>query len=85
MTIYIKPPNTEMMDELYAVISSDNEGEGICGMHSPIGNMPMVFGSKKNLEGIRELIKKMAKDTGKKLMIIKYKKSEIIETIDGSH
>lgn len=80
MTIeYHIPENEQMIDELFAVLSSDDKGEGIVSMMTPNGGMPMIFGHERNLERMRPLVKKMAQDTGKKLIIVKFKKSKVLE------
>lgn len=80
MTIeYHIPENEQMIDELFAVLSSDDKGEGIVSMMTPQGGMPMIFGHERNLTMIRPLVKRMAKDTGKKLLIVKFTKSQILE------
>lgn len=80
MTIeYHIPENEQMIDELFAVLSSDDKGEGIVSMMTPHGGMPMIFGHERNLVMMRPLVERMAKDTGKKLIIVKFTKSQILE------
>lgn len=81
-TYYHQPKNEQAMDELYVVLSHDADGtEGIVSAITQMGAMPMVFGHKRMLEPLREQLKVMAKDTGRTLIIAKYKKSEILEKI----
>lgn len=82
MNIYHNPGNEQKMDELYVVLSQDTNGnEGIVSAITEMGAMPMVFGHERLLAPLREQLKIMSKDTGKTLIIAKFKKSEIIETI----
>lgn len=82
MTIYHIPENEQKMDELYVVLSSDEKGEGIVSMTTPMGAFPMVFGHEKMLHSAKSVALKMAKETGKKLLIVKYTQREIIEEIN---
>lgn len=82
MTIYHVPENQIMLDEIYLVLSSDKNGEGICAFISPIGNMPMVFGNPKLIDHTIELCKKISEESGKELKLYKFKKSELIVKID---
>ncbi len=78
-TIYHIPENEQMMDEIYAVLSIDDKGEGICSMMTPQGGMPMIFGHARMIELMRPMIQEMARDTGKTLRLVKFKKEEILE------
>lgn len=86
MNIYLDGKNEQIMDELYVVLSSDKNGEGIVSMiNPPIGAMPMVFGHKRMIELTRDAIEKISKESGKKLIIVKYTQREILETVDFSN
>lgn len=85
MTIYHIPGNEQLIDEVYIVLSKDNQGEGIVSIITEEGAFPMIFGHKRMLETVREYIKKSAKETGQTLHICKFKKIEIIEEINGSN
>lgn len=82
---YHIPGNEEIMDEIYVVISKDKEGEGIVSMMLSDRAMPLVFGKKEMLEKVLPLIKKMADETGQVLQICKYKKTEVVEEVNGSN
>ena len=75
------PKNEQILNNLYVVLSTDERGEGIVSMMTPQGAMPMVFGHERMLDGVRKAVKIMAKDTKKKLLIVKYTKSEVLEEI----
>lgn len=80
-TLYHLPENEQMMDEIYAVLSVDEKGEGICSMMGPQGAMPMVFGHDRMLNLIKPFVNQMAKETGRKIRIVKYHSKEILEEI----
>jgi hypothetical protein len=84
--IYHSPKNEQPMDELYVVLSQDADGhEGIVSAYTQVGAMPMVFGHERMLEPIREQLRIMSKDTGRTLVIAKYKKTEILEKISTAN
>ena len=45
------------------------------------GAMPMVFGHPRMIEKIRPVIQMMVRQTGKKLKLVKYTKSEVLEEL----
>ena len=69
MNFYHIPENEQPLNSLYAVISSDEKGEGVVSMMTPQGAMPLVFGHERNLEIVKPFVKQMAKETGKRLLI----------------
>jgi hypothetical protein len=86
MNAYHIPKNEQEMKVIFVVLSRDEDGtEGIVSAMTPMGSMPMVFGHEKMLIQVRDALKQMSKDTGRKLHIVKYMKTEEIETIDFSH
>lgn len=84
--IYIQPKNQIEMKVIFVVLSRDEDGtEGIVSAITPMGAMPMVFGHESMLNNVRDSLKQMSKDTGRKLHIVKYAKTDEVETIDCSH
>lgn len=84
--LYHAPKNEVPMDELYVVLSQDNDGtEGIVSAFTPVGAMPMVFGHIRLLEPLKAQLVQMSKDTGKTIVIAKYKRSEILEKISTAN
>jgi hypothetical protein len=79
MTIYHIPDNEQIMNELYVVLSSDENGEGIVSAMNDAGGMPLVFGHARMIPLIKEIVKKMEKETGKKLIMAKFKRIENVE------
>ena len=85
MNIYDIPGNQEIMDDLYVVLSKDNNGEGIVSMITPDGAMPLVFGHKRLLDKIMPIVEQIAKDTGQTLIICKFQKIQVLKEIKGGH
>jgi hypothetical protein len=81
LNIYNIPPNTQEITELYAVLSVDENGEGILSATTAIGSMPFVFGYEKMIDKVMPLVNQIAKETGKKLRIVKFTNKEIIKEI----
>ena len=84
--VYLKPKNETPINELYAVLSVDNDGcEGIVSAITPMGAMPMVFSNKRMLDITKEKMKEISSDAGVKLRICKFTTKEIIEEVAGNH
>lgn len=79
MDIYHIPANEQVMDEIYAVLSVDENGEGICSMMTEQGGMSMILGHERMIEFVKLIINKMVRETGKTLRLVKYKKIEVIQ------
>lgn len=80
--VYHIPENEQMMDEIYAVLSLDDKGEGICSMMTNEGAFPMVFGHPRMLDMIKPVIRDMAMKTNRTMRIVKFKKMEVMETFE---
>ncbi len=86
MTTYHVPGNEKMIDELYAVLSKDENGEGIVAMINPDGGaVPLVFGYEWMLAKVQPAIKKIAEETGQTLRVCKFSNKEILQEIKGSN
>ena len=82
MITYHIPKNEQLMDELYVALSSDESGEGIVSMHTEMGNFPIVFGHKNIFDKVLPLLYQISKDTGKTINVFRFKKSDLLETIN---
>lgn len=73
----------ERIEEVYIFVSSDKNGEGIIGRSiEMLGQnifMPFVCADKERMESIKPLAKKIAKEYGKKIKLIKLSVREEIE------
>lgn len=86
MTIVYHRPKNELKEifEIYCFVSSDESGEGVIG-HSGIDEygrdimMPLVCADKARMESLKPLAKKMAKDAGIKVKLIKLTQREVLE------
>ena len=81
MNIYITPPNTRIIDELYAVLSKDSTGEGIVTYMMREGPLPLMTSDPKIAEHFKGIMKIMNKETNKNLILVKFTNKEIIEEV----
>lgn len=76
--IVIDLPSNQPMDELFAVMVKDKNGnEGIC----TLDGMPMVFGQMDTLKTVIEYLPNVAKKTEKAIQLCRYKKVEVMKEI----
>jgi DUF1009 family protein len=78
---YHTPKNTHPADEIYAVLSKDDGGEGIVSIMTGAGSMPLVVIDNRILDKAKPYIQHIAKEKGCELYIVKYTKTEILEVI----
>ena len=73
----------EKITEVYVFASVDEGGEGVVGQVVDILGrevfMPFVCADKKRMESLKPLAKQIAKDTGKKIKLIRLNTREDIE------
>lgn len=82
--VYLNHPNhLPRIDEIYAFVSVDQNGEGIVGqtvqMMGQTVFMPFVCADKARMESIKVAAKKIAKESGKKIKLIRLSVREEIE------
>jgi len=65
--------------ELYAFVSKDEGGEGLIGMVMNGTFMPFVCADKDRMESLKPHAKNIAKESGKKVKLIKLTCREEIE------
>lgn len=71
-TVIHDPKNTFKIESLYAFISEDETGEGLCGAPMlGMGSMPLIAADEARLESLRSIAKQLAKMTKKKIKLIK--------------
>lgn len=71
------------IDELFAFIAADTDGEGLPAFMAPSGMMlPMVCADKARVDSLREIAKKMARESGNKITLCRFSVREEIEVIE---
>lgn len=69
----------DKITELYAFVSKDEGGEGLIGMIINGTFIPFVCADKKRIESLKPHAKNIAKESGKKVKLIKLTCREEIE------
>lgn len=76
----------EKITEVYVFASVDEGGEGVVGqVVDMLGRevfMPFVCADKKRMESLKPLAQKIAKETGKKIKLIRLSTREELETYE---
>lgn len=77
------PCNKETIDNLYAFISVDENGnEGILGASLPPGQvLPLVFSDMSLSDKMRDIAKGIAVHTDKTIKLVKFSNKEYVEDI----
>lgn len=81
MKIVHDEKNLQEINEIYCVLSKDDNGDGICNAIINGISFQLVSGYKKNIETIKEVARTMKRETNKKLFLCKFIQKEIIEEI----
>ena len=82
-----KPEEREpfLLQELYAFVSKNEDGsEGIIGMPSPHGVIPMFTADKKNLPKLLEGAQLFANAMDKSITVLKFSNREEFEVVEPS-
>lgn len=70
----------QVIEELYAFISSDETGEGVCGFHTGDGWLAMVAANPARVESLRPMAQKIANLTGAEIKLCKFLIRKEIDT-----
>lgn len=70
------------IDEMFAFLGIDDDGEGIVGFKGPRGWMPMVGADMARVESFREMAQEVANLSGRRIVVAKFSIREDIETIE---
>lgn len=71
------------IDEIFAFVSLDDEGEGIIGFLSSSGQwMPLVGADMKRVEALRPIAKDIAQQSGKTVRLLHFSTRHELEVIE---
>lgn len=74
------------IDEMWAWVSSDAEGEGILGASMVLAGqpvmMPLVGADRARMESFRGLAREIASREHKRVRLIRFSSREVVETIN---
>ena len=78
------PKNEQPITVIHAVVQVDEDGnEGIAGIgEAGVMMLPLVVGYPRLVPMLREAAKKVAKQTGKKLQLVRFTVREDLESFD---
>jgi hypothetical protein len=80
----ISQPKTLLrIDEVFVFIAKDVDGEGVPAFMTPDGMMlPMVCADKARVDSLREMAKRMVRETRNKITLCRFSLREEIEVIE---
>jgi hypothetical protein len=77
-------PNLREATELFAWLSVDHKGEGILAAGPAIGSMiQLVYHHPENAELMRKLAQDIARASGLRVRLVRFKRDEVVEEIGG--
>lgn len=82
--IHNPPNNLPRIDSVWAAVSVDEHGEGLCAVMTPGGWVPLIAADEARLKDIREWAKQLARTrayTGKTIRLIRLTTREELEVI----
>jgi hypothetical protein len=71
MTIIHNPPNTHRIDAVWAAVSVDDGGEGLCAVCVDGAWVPLLTSDETRLEWVIAQARLLARRSGKRIKIIK--------------
>lgn len=76
------PGNVQMIEQIWAILSEDANGEGIAGTFTSAGFTPLVAGNEKNANLLLQLASKMKDHApSTKLKFVKFTKKELVREL----
>lgn len=73
------PPNETSIDELFAFLSVDEGGEGICAAIIPnLGSTTLVTGRRNVAEQMKEFAAEIAQASGKRIEMIRFTRADVM-------
>lgn len=73
---------TLSIDQMFAFIAVDDDGEGITGFKGPMGWMPMVGADMARIDSFREIAQELSNVSGKRIVIAKFDSRTDLEVIE---
>lgn len=70
------------VDQMYAYVSVDDDGdEGICGIRTGMGWMPMVGADMARMLSLRNHAELVAQESGRTVRLVRFGVRELLDTI----
>jgi hypothetical protein len=71
---------TLKIEEMFAFVATDKDGEGVIGMQMPDGAwMPFVGADMERVESLKKMAKQIGRASHKKITLLKFTKRETVE------
>lgn len=70
------------IDEVYCFIAEDNGDEGIAGLHTRNGLMPMIGADKARVDALRPMAEELSRATGVRIVLTRFTTRTEVEVID---
>lgn len=81
--IDISTPKTLLrIDEIFAFIATDGDGEGLPAFSRGNMMLPMVCADKARVDSLRSIARDMARQTGNKITLVRFSVCEELEVIE---
>jgi hypothetical protein len=73
--IFHTPPNGWPIRKLYAFLSVDEGGEGVCAQQLGATYFPMIVSSTKMLEKLKQDAKRLSRISGKRIVLAEFRRN----------
>lgn len=70
------------INEVFAFLAQDPEGEAIVGINTPGGFLPFVGGNMNQIEILKPFAEQIAQKTGRSIKILKFTNREELQEIN---
>ena len=86
ITIAHTPDNANPINELFAFLSLDDTGEGICASMFPgLGVVTLIASTAGNVEHMKDRAVDIARTSGKPVRLVRFVRSETLWSSDPSN
>lgn len=79
ITVVHDAPNEALITELFAFVSLDDTGEGICASIMPgLGSTPLVTSKARVADQMKTLAADIARRSGKPVKLVRFSRTEVM-------
>jgi hypothetical protein len=76
------PKTLLRIDEMFAFIASDANGEGLPAFQAGLMMMPLVAADRKRVDSLRDIARQIARETGQTITLVRFSHREELEVIE---
>ena len=66
----------------FVSIDPEDDAEGVCGVKTPVGWMPMIAASEDRIRSLRSTAKAIAEQTQRPVTLVRFTQREDVESIE---